>query len=254
MINESGLPISKPTALVHKPMELNLKEFSKALGKGGIDLLFGKWDSLAGDGVEALSALGLAENANEKGWWLVFRSLLQAIKNLVDEKTILHVLPYFVPEDKHLSLRFPHIPLLKYLRGNAVKRTENLERWEVPRQLEQKMIEIARQFRKEPTRSEAILWQALRKKQLAGRKFRRQQPIGRFIVDFFCASERLIVEVDGGIHESQKDLDEQRQQVLESLGLRFVRVSSEEVERNLPEVLSRIRGEFGHPHPPLVSS
>ncbi|WP_446351066.1 hypothetical protein [Coleofasciculus sp. F4-SAH-05] len=87
MTNESGLPISKPTALVHKPMELNLKEFSKAVGKGGIDFFFGKWDSLAGDGVEALSALGLAENASEKGWWLVFRSLLQAIKNLVDEKT-----------------------------------------------------------------------------------------------------------------------------------------------------------------------
>ncbi|MFP4101302.1 NACHT domain-containing protein, partial [Coleofasciculus sp.] len=68
-------------------MELNLKEFSKAVGKGGIDFFFGKWDSLAGDGVEALSALNLAENANEKGWWLVFRSLLQAIKNLVDEKT-----------------------------------------------------------------------------------------------------------------------------------------------------------------------
>ncbi|MEQ9358182.1 endonuclease domain-containing protein [Coleofasciculus chthonoplastes] len=135
-----------------------------------------------------------------------------------------------------------------------MKRTEKVERWEVPRQLEQKMIEIARQFRKEPTPSEAILWQALRKKQLEGRKFRRQQPIGRFVVDFFCASERLIVEVDGGIHESQKYLDEQRQQLLESLGLRFVRVSREEVERNLAGVLSRIRGEFGHPHPPLVSS
>ncbi|MEQ8385433.1 MAG: pentapeptide repeat-containing protein [Coleofasciculus sp. A1-SPW-01] len=87
MTNESGIPISQPTPLVHKPMELNLKEFSKAVGKGGIDFFFGKWDSLAGDGVEALSALNLAENANEKGWWLVFRSLLQAIKNLVDEKT-----------------------------------------------------------------------------------------------------------------------------------------------------------------------
>ncbi|MFW5664614.1 MAG: pentapeptide repeat-containing protein [Coleofasciculus sp.] len=87
MTNESGIPIRKPTPLVHKPMELNLKEFSKAVGKGGIDFFFGKWDSLAGDGVEALSALNLAENANEKGWWLVFRSLLQAIKNLVDEKT-----------------------------------------------------------------------------------------------------------------------------------------------------------------------
>ena len=54
----------------------------------------------------------------------------------------------------------------------------NVERWEVSRELEVKMIEIARQFRKEPMPSEATLWQALRKQQVDGRKFRRQQPIG----------------------------------------------------------------------------
>jgi hypothetical protein len=59
----------------------------------------------------------------------------------------------------------------------------------------------------------------------------------------------LIVEIDGGIHESQKNLDHQRQQLLESLGLRFVRVSSEQVETNLVEVLALIRSTWNHPHP-----
>jgi very-short-patch-repair endonuclease len=85
------------------------------------------------------------------------------------------------------------------------------------------------QFRKEPAASEAILWQALRGKQLDGRKFRRQQPIGPFVVDFFCPSERLIVEVDGPIHDQQRDADHRRQELLESLGLRFVRLATAQV-------------------------
>ncbi|MFM7447470.1 MAG: DUF559 domain-containing protein [Leptolyngbyaceae cyanobacterium] len=122
------------------------------------------------------------------------------------------------------------------------------DKWEVPEALKEKMLEVAREFRKQPTSSEEILWQALRSRKLDDRKFRRQQPIGSFVVDFFCASERLIVEVDGGIHETQQDLDRQRQELLESLGLRFVRVSSELVETNLPTALEMIRKAFA-PHP-----
>ncbi|UWU48211.1 DNA methyltransferase [Limnospira platensis] len=110
------------------------------------------------------------------------------------------------------------------------------------------MTEVARQFRKEPTPSEHILWQGLRGRKLEGRKFRRQQPIGVFIVDFFCGAERLIVEVDGGIHKSQQEADQQRQELLESLGLRVIRLSSELVETNLDEALAVIRQAFG-PHP-----
>jgi len=120
--------------------------------------------------------------------------------------------------------------------------------WEISAALKKKMTEVARQFRKEPTASENILWQALRGRKLEGRKFRRQQPIGAFIVDFFCGAERLVVEVDGGIHASQQEADQQRQELLESLGLRVVRVSSELVETNLDQALSVIRQGFG-PHP-----
>lgn len=121
-------------------------------------------------------------------------------------------------------------------------------KWQVPSAIKQKMLEVARQFRKEPTPSEEILWQALRRKQLDGRKFRRQQPIGHFIVDFFCATERLIVEVDGGVHESQRVYDQERQRLLESLGLRFVRVTAQQVEADLSGTLTVIRQAFA-PHP-----
>ena len=65
------------------------------------------------------------------------------------------------------------------------------------------MNACARDFRKTPTFSEGILWQALRNRQVAGFKFRCQQPIGSFVVDFFCAEKGLIVEVDGAIHATQ---------------------------------------------------
>ncbi|MFB2769083.1 endonuclease domain-containing protein [Pelatocladus sp. BLCC-F211] len=129
-----------------------------------------------------------------------------------------------------------------------------LDKWQVPITVKRRMIEIARQFRKEPTPSEAILWQALRNRKLEGRKFRRQQPIGCFIVDFFCADERLIIEVDGLIHQSQQVLDQQRQELLESLGLRFLRLSSELVETNLPVALDNIRQALILPSSPYPFS
>ena len=109
------------------------------------------------------------------------------------------------------------------------------------------MQEIARQLRKAPTPSEVILWTALRGKQLDGRKFRRQVSIGAFVVDFYCWTEKLVIEVDGGVHELQRGADAERQALLESLGLRFIRVSAEEVEADLPSVLTRIKATFGNP-------
>ncbi|MEH2082207.1 MAG: endonuclease domain-containing protein [Nostoc sp.] len=169
------------------------------------------------------------------------------------------------------SLPSPPNPLSQYGRGGTRSQQTNptplshagrgggsegaSDNWQVSPVLRQKMKEVARQFRKEPTPSEAILWQALRNRKLEGRKFRRQQPIGCFIVDFFCAAERLIVEVDGAIHESQKILDQQRQELLESLGLRFIRISSDLVETNLSAALEIISHVFilDSPHPPAPS-
>jgi adenine-specific DNA-methyltransferase len=118
--------------------------------------------------------------------------------------------------------------------------------------VKRRMIAVAREFRKEPTKSEDILWQAIRGMKLNGVRFRRQQPIGCFVVDFFAPMQRLIVEVDGSIHEQKKQADLERQALLESLELRFVRVGAEEVEGNLEAVLRKIAGAF-RPHPPAPS-
>src|SRR5690349_6718064 len=97
------------------------------------------------------------------------------------------------------------------------------ERISVPPALKAQMLELARTFRKAPTASEAIVWRELRGGRIAGLRFRRQQPIGPFIVDFFCPLYGLIVEVDGPIHESQRDYDHERQVLLEACGYRVLR-------------------------------
>jgi very-short-patch-repair endonuclease len=109
------------------------------------------------------------------------------------------------------------------------------------------MQQVARDFRREPTASERVLWNALRGAALDGRKFRRQQPFGPFVVDFYCAAERLVVEVDGGVHDSQTERDRARQECLQAVGLRFVRVSARQVETDLPSVLTTIRQAFDSP-------
>jgi very-short-patch-repair endonuclease len=114
-------------------------------------------------------------------------------------------------------------------------------RLEVSPEVQRKMVEIAREFRKEPTPSEDILWQALRGKKLDGIKFRRQQPVGYFVVDFYNSVYRLVVEVDGAIHDNQVEADRARQDVLESLGLNVLRIKAETIEKNLPAALNLIR-------------
>ena len=113
------------------------------------------------------------------------------------------------------------------------------ERWEIPENLRRRMVEVARQLRREQTPTEDVLWQSLRRKQ-RGYKVRRQQPIGPFVVDFYISQSRLVIEVDGPIHDRQKDYDQQRQALLEELGLSFLRFTTATVEKNLLIVLVEI--------------
>jgi very-short-patch-repair endonuclease len=117
-------------------------------------------------------------------------------------------------------------------------------RLNVSESLRRKMVKVARQFRKEPTKSEHFLWQALRGKKLDGLKFRRQQPIGPFVVDFYNSYYRLVIEVDGPIHEYQKHADQERQTILETLGLNIVRIKADLVEKNLNDALEMIRAKI----------
>lgn len=122
------------------------------------------------------------------------------------------------------------------------------DRWKAPPKMKRAMRDVARELRKNPTPSEAIIWQAIRHRQLDGRRFRRQVAIGPFVLDFYCPSERLTVEVDGVVHQEQQQADRVRQELIESLGIRFVRVTAEQVEKDLPHALEAIRAAFA-PHP-----
>ncbi len=99
---------------------------------------------------------------------------------------------------------------------------------------------LARQKRHKPTPSEDRLWQSLRGRRLERLKFRRQHVIGRFIVDFYCADLGLVVEVDGPVHQYTPNEDAIRQEYLESLGMRVVRLTDEDVMNNLEGALARI--------------
>ncbi len=117
-------------------------------------------------------------------------------------------------------------------------------RLEIPDSLRRQMVEVARQFRKEATKSELILWQALRGKKLDGLKFRRQQPIGPFVVDFYNSRYRLVIEVDGPIHDFQKHADQERQAILEMLGLNVLRIKANLVENNLNAATEMIQAKI----------
>ncbi|MEH2461510.1 endonuclease domain-containing protein [Nostoc sp.] len=112
--------------------------------------------------------------------------------------------------------------------------------WQTPHELWKKLKPLARQMRCEPTPAEKLLWQKLRDKQLLGFKFRRQQTIDRFIVDFYCNEARLVVEVDGEIHDYTQQEDAIRQEFLESLGLQVMRFRNEDVLERMEGVLQDI--------------
>ena len=106
------------------------------------------------------------------------------------------------------------------------------------------VVELARECRKKPTEAEKILWQALRGRQLDDMRFYRQRPILRYVADFYCHTARLVVEVDGGIHDKtdQRHYDEERNKTFKAMGLNVLRVSNDDVLHNLQGVLEQIRG------------
>jgi very-short-patch-repair endonuclease/branched-subunit amino acid aminotransferase/4-amino-4-deoxychorismate lyase len=113
------------------------------------------------------------------------------------------------------------------------------------------LISQARQFRKNPTRAEKKLWEFL---QTLSVRFLRQRPIDNFIVDFYCSSHRLVIEVDGNYHssEEQKGSDAERTQILESFNLRILRFSNQEILQNIAYVKAKILDFMGDPPNPLI--
>ena len=106
----------------------------------------------------------------------------------------------------------------------------------------------ARELRRDPTDAERALWRHLRRRQMDGHKFRRQQAIGRFIVDFVCLERRLVVEVDGGQHgDEQAGYDCRRTTWLRLEGYRVLRFWNGDVLREPEGVVEVIRRELAEP-------
>ena len=99
---------------------------------------------------------------------------------------------------------------------------------------------IARKLRKNLTGAEKVLWQHLRLKQLHNFKFRRQCPIGQYIVDFACFDRKLIIELDGGQHSDQVNYDQERTQWFESQGFQVMRFWNNQVLKETGAVLEKI--------------
>ncbi len=112
------------------------------------------------------------------------------------------------------------------------------------------MRDYARAMRREPTPPEKLLWRALRSEQVNGLKFRRQQPIGRYIVDFYCPSLKLVVKVDGATHVDDSR-DAIRDAWLSAQGIRVLRFWNNDVMGNLSGVLSSILAGATPPPGPL---
>ena len=114
--------------------------------------------------------------------------------------------------------------------------------------------DLARAMRHELTWAEKALWRELRNRRLVGLKFRRQQPLGSYILDFYCPDLKLVVELDGGQHDfpEARDYDLARTKFLEDEGLKVLRFWNSQVRENLPWVLELIRREavrLNAPHP-----
>jgi len=105
-------------------------------------------------------------------------------------------------------------------------------------------IQRARTLRSQMTPAEKVLWQELRGNKL-GSHFRRQQVIAGFIVDFYCHTAGLVIELDGDIHREQQEYDAERDKILEGMGLRVIRFRNDEVLLNLPRVRTQLKEEIG---------
>ena len=101
--------------------------------------------------------------------------------------------------------------------------------------------DFARQLRQEQTSAEEKVWQLLRNKKCLGLKFRRQHVIEGFVVDFYCHKYKLAIEIDGGIHNKQKDYDQLRQQEIEAKFNTVIRVKNDDIIDNCTVLMNKIK-------------
>lgn len=104
---------------------------------------------------------------------------------------------------------------------------------------------LASKLRKAGNLSEVLLWLEVKNKKFHGLDFFRQKIIGNYIVDFFCAAKRAVIEIDGESHNEKLDYDKERDEFMEQLGLKVIRIYDIEVKKNLGGVLRHLERELG---------
>ena len=106
------------------------------------------------------------------------------------------------------------------------------------------LLQSAKTLRTNQTDAEIVLWYYLRAHRFFGLKFKRQKPIGSYIVDFVCLEQKLIIELDGGQHAEQVEADEKRTRFLESEGYKVLRFWNNQVLHEMEGVLEAIRTQI----------
>ncbi|MBA3675193.1 MAG: leucine--tRNA ligase, partial [Chitinophagaceae bacterium] len=145
----------------------------------------------------------------------------------------------WIGKSEGAEIIFPLIPTFSPGGEGAKKGAALVPKYSVSTILQ---FENAKRMRKDYTEAENILWQYLRSNQL-NVKFRRQHPIDSYIVDFICLQQKLIIEIDGGYHETQEQklLDEERTKILTDIGFKIIRFKNEEVTNSLTGTLQKIK-------------
>jgi very-short-patch-repair endonuclease len=105
-------------------------------------------------------------------------------------------------------------------------------------------------LRDEMTEAEEALWELLRGRRLDGFKFRRQQPIGRFVLDFYCAQYKLAIEADGLVHDVLRERDQERSAVLAEGGIQVLRLTNDDILANPSADIDKIRSRLLSLAPP----
>ena len=101
--------------------------------------------------------------------------------------------------------------------------------------------DLSRALRKKQTPAEQHLWQYLRKRQLAGYRFRRQHPLGRYIADFVCLEKRLVIELDGAVHKNQREYDQVRDNWMTQQQFHVIRLPNTQVLQQTEQALQKIQ-------------
>jgi very-short-patch-repair endonuclease len=105
-----------------------------------------------------------------------------------------------------------------------------------------KLFEYSRELRQTSTKAEKLLWEELRGKKLKGFKFRRQHPLDKYVADFYCHEKKLVIELDGTVHDEKenKEYDQARTIELAGLKINVLRFRNDEVENDIDKVLKKI--------------